>query len=201
MSQNQTIAPSSPGMAGMLALTDFGALQERYRKLSVADRARTALDDAEPALKAAEALLKDLASHAKAAHVIEDLRKNMALTGKMRASEAKTTLMDTKNDFIEATRHKLAAWRKTMERLAGGEGIVKGDKQEFIPNNEPVAAALISMAATGGYLAIIQLVFSGLAKADKKHAGDHQANVARIRRAATLISDCETASGIGALVH
>lgn len=192
---------SSADASGLLALMDFGALQTRYQALPVAARAQAVLTDAEPALKAAQAVLAGLAADAKTAKAFDALRANAALTGKMRASEAKTALMDAKNDFLDVTQHKLASWRKTAERLTQGEGVTKDNKGEFIAADQPVAAAVAAMGAAGGYLSVIQLALSELAKADKKHAGKYQADVARIRRAATLISDCETASGIGALVH
>lgn len=197
----QMHSPTPSDASGLLALMDFGALQTRYQALPVAARAQAVLKDAEPALQAAESVLAELAASGKAGKAFDALRANAALTGKMRPSEAKTTLMDAKNDFIGLTLHKLAAWRKTVERLTQGEGVSKGSKGEYIPADMPVAAAVAAMSAAGGYLSVIQLALSELARTDHKQASKCQANIARIRRAATLISDCETASGLGGLVH
>src|SRR5689334_23553685 len=80
------------------ALEDFGALQARYQPLGLAARAKAVLADAEPVVATCQQLLDELAHHAKTKEVFEDVRKNPALTGKMRPSEAKNVLMDKSND-------------------------------------------------------------------------------------------------------
>lgn len=191
----QTAAPEG------MKLEDFGKLQERYQRLGLADRAQAVLIDAEPALQAADRILASLAATPKVRPVFDGIRKNHALTGKMRPSEAKNMLMDANSDFIETARHKLAAWRKTMERVSKGEGIVQENSREYIPNHMPVAVALASVCSASGYLAIIQLALGELGKADNRHATQYASDLARIRRCATLLSDCENASAISALVN
>ncbi len=201
MTQNHLDMAASGAVTAALAVTDFGKLQARYQALAVAARAQAALEDAKPALQAAQSILDALSPNPKAALAFDHIRKNPAIVGKMRASEAKTALMDPGNDFIQATTHKLAAWGKTMERVGQGEGVVKDAKREYIPAHMPVAAAVATMNTASGYLAVIHLALNEISKIDSKHAGEHQASAAKIRRCATLISDCETASGIGSLVN
>lgn len=184
-----------------MTLADFGSLQKRYQSLPLTDRAKAVLADARPALQTAQSILEELAAHDQKKRLFDGLRNNAALTGKMRASEARAALIDPNNDFIDTTLHKLASWRKTMERLADGEGIAKDGKGEYIPGEAPIAAAVVSMGSASGYLAIVQLALTELSKADVRHAGQYKAHIARIRRCSTLISDCESASSINALVH
>lgn len=192
----QTSAAAVP-----LGLMDFGKMQERYQALSVSRRAAAAIEDAKPALQAAESILESLAGNPKAALAFEHIRKNAVIIGKMRASEAKTVLLDNGGDFVTATVHKLASWRKTLERLEQGEGVVKDKTGEYVPVHMPVAAAMATMNTAGGYLAVIHLALNDLVKTDSKHADQYRADAAKIRRCATLISDCETAAGIATLVR
>jgi hypothetical protein len=115
-----------------MQLVDFGELQTRYQAMRLASRAEAVLKDAEPALHTAENILSTLASQPKMKHIFEGIRKNQALIAKMRASDAKTMLLDGGNDFIDVTRKKLSAWRKTMERLRQGEGIISENNREYI---------------------------------------------------------------------
>src|SRR4051812_39047316 len=85
-----------------MKLVDFGQLQERYQSLKPASRAAAVLTDAEPALAAAERILKDLSSQAAIKQAFDTIRKNSLLTGKMRPSEARTMLTEGE-DFIEGT--------------------------------------------------------------------------------------------------
>jgi len=201
MMQNNThsVSPLSPLLAA--PLEDFGHLQERYQSLGLARRAATVLLDAEPALQTADRLLTSLAAHSKITPAFDRVRKNHVLTGKMRASEAKNLLVDDNDDFIEATRRKLAAWRKTMERLAQGEDIVSGQDKEYIPSTAPLALAIAGIASISSYLSIVQLALAELVKIDARNAKRYTSSMAEIRRCATLLSDCEHASGIHTLVH
>jgi len=183
------------------ALEDFGKLQARYEPLSLAKRAAAVLHDAEPAVATCEQLLAELAEHPKAGQVFAVIRGNPILVGKMRASEAKNTLLDSSNDFIVATLHKLSSWRKTLSRIAAGEGIAKENGKEHIPSDAPVALALFSVNALESYLSVIQLALGELAKIDDKGATHHQSNIAKIRRCATLISDYDHASALRAVIH
>jgi hypothetical protein len=185
----------------MLPLADFGELQQRYQSMALPRRARAVLADAEPALRIADQVLAGLHSTPKIHGTLETIRKNTVLTSKMRPSEARNMLMDGNADFIDTARRKLQAWRKTMERLAGGEGVINEAGLEYVPGHAPVALALACISTTVQYLSIIQLALDNLAKSDARNAAKHLSNLAKIRRSATLISDCENASGISAQVH
>lgn len=183
-----------------MPLEDFGSLEQRYQSLKLAERAATVLFDAEPALQTAERLLAILADHGKIKLAFNKLRNNHMLTSKMRASEAKNQLMDTE-DFVENTRRKLAAWRKTMERLARGEGIVSVQNKEHIASDAPLALAIAGIASIGSYLSMVQLAVAELTKLDHRNNKRHMSAIAEIRRCATVLADCENASRIHTLVH
>lgn len=193
--------PISPQTVPMPALEDFGKLQQRYHAMGLAARAKTVLVDAEPALTMADNILVALAAHAQTAQILENIKQNLVLTGKMRPSEAKVSLLDDTTLFIDTTRRKLAAWRKTIERVADGEGISTGPKGEFIAGTQPVAIALCNISAAGSYLSIIQLALAELVKLDAPNAARYQCELAKIRRCSTYLSDCELASSISTLVH
>lgn len=184
-----------------LPLVDFGQLQQRYNSMKLAKRAETVLADAEPALKMATDILTKLQANAKTANVLETIQKNPAIVGKMRPSEAKNMLLDEHKNFIETTCHKLAVWRKTMERVAAGEGVVADKEREYISSHLPVAVAVSSIGAISAYLAIVQLTLAELAKTDGKNAAKYQSDLAKIRRCATFLSDCDLASSISVMVN
>ena len=188
-------------MSGVLAvkLEEFGQMQARYEALKLPARAEAVLKDAMPALEAAEKLLTELASQAKIKQAFDKLRKNSLLTGKMRASEARNLLLDPADDFIAAARRRLAAWRKTMERVAQGEGVANTGGKDFIKRDEPVALAIAGSSGLASYLSIIQLAAAELAKLEGKTT--LPPGVAELRRCATILSDCESASGIAASVR
>lgn len=180
-----------------MPLEDFGQLQARYQGLPLANRAGTVLKDAAPALQAAEHILQSLSSHPDVKQLFASVRKNSMLIGKMRPSEAKNMLMDSSCDFIEGTLHKLAAWKKTMERISSGESISKENGKEFIPNTAPLALAIIGSTSIGNYLSVVQLALMELSKKDTSHA----TTVAEMRRCSTVLSDYENACGIDKIVH
>jgi hypothetical protein len=188
-------------MLGVLAikLEDFGQMQARYEALKLPARAGAVLKDATQALDAAEALLMGFAEHKNIKQAFDKLRKNSLLTGKMRASEARTMLLDPSDDFIAGTRRKLAAWRKTMERVSQGEGVTNTGGRDFIPHDAPVALAVAGSFGVAAYLSIIQLAAAELAKIEGKTT--LPPSVAELRRCATLLSDCESASGIPGCVR
>lgn len=188
-------------MTDPLPLQDFGKLLERYQPMTVNQRARAVLEDVKAAHDAAESILVELAKHAKMKVALEHLRKNVVVMGKIRASEAKNALMEEGGDFLATTRNKLAAWIKTMDRIAQGEGISKDKGDEFIARSEPVAIALFSLSATGGYLSLIQLALAELAKIEPERTSQHQSTAVHLRRAATIMGDCEAASALAACVR
>jgi len=184
-----------------LPLEDFGQMQARYQSLGLAERAATVLKDAGPALAAAEEKLKALATNHALLQVFSKLRKNSVLADRMRPSDAKNLLMDASSDYIDGARHKLAAWRKTMERVSQGESIKKDKSGEFIPNDAPIALAIHGTRSIGNYLSITQLALMEMAKTDLPNANSLKSLAAEIRRFSTVISDCEVASGIATSVH
>jgi hypothetical protein len=185
----------------LLPLEDLGALQARYEPLPLATRARTVLKDAGPAFETANRILDELAAYSNVKQIFNVIRNDPSVCGKMRASEAKLILQDATNDFIAATRQKLAVWQKTMERLGQGEGIAREKNHEYIASDKSVAMALLSVNALDSYLAVIQLAWAELAKLDEKNAPKYQSNIVRIRRCGTLISDYDNASSLRLLIH
>jgi hypothetical protein len=196
----QSNSPSQP-VSLVLPLGDFGQLQARYQSLGLAERAATVLKDAEPALQAAEEKLKKLSSDHAIRQVFAKLRKNSVLADRMRPSEAKNLLMDSSSDYIECTMHKLAAWKKTMERVSNGESIAKDKNGEFIPGDAPLALAIAGTRSIGNYLSITQLALMEQAKGDPQKTSHLKSLAAEVRRLATVLSDCEVASGISTSVH
>lgn len=185
-----------------LPLEDFGLLQARYSSLSLAKRAQTVLEDAKPALDAAESILHILESHPSASQAFERLRNNHALVGKMRVSEARHALVDGSNDFIQLTRQKLASWRKTMQRVALGEGIaINASAKEYIIGSEPIAIAIAAISSMSNYLAIVQLAIAEIGKMDANHPSQWPSSLAEMRRCATVLSDYEHASSFTTQVH
>lgn len=191
----------TPKSISTITLEDYGKLQERYQALPLSERAGAVLSDAEPALAAATDILAMLASNPKIKHMIDVVRKNPALMGKIRPSDAKNTLLDASNDFIDVTRKKLAAWRKTMERLSRGEGIIVEQNHQYISSQMPLAVAITSIADVSSYLSMVQLVLSELAKTDEANASLYQSHLVKIRRCSTLLADCENASSFAKVIH
>ena len=196
----QNTPPSS--MKSMpVRLEDFGALQLRYQSLQLAKRAQMVLDDAEPALHAAEEILRNLSTNAHTKQAFLNIRRNVLLADRMRPSEARTMLMDANSDFINGARHKLAAWRKTMERLGTGEDIRIEQGREYIPGDAPLAMAIAGNSLVSSYLSIIQLVLTELKKIDAASLAHYNALTAEMRRCSTVLSDCEIASAIASVVQ
>ena len=194
-------APSAPVSFESLRLEDFGALQARYHGLKLTHRAGAMLADAKPALQLAEEILQSLGQGSKTKQLFERIRKNSALIAKMRPSDAKTALLDGSVDFMDVTRKKIAAWRKTIERISLGEGIVVENSQEFLSSSNPLCAAVLSVGSLSHYLSVIQLAIAEQAKQDSANAVYYQSLTTKLRRCATVISDCESASSLSSLVH
>lgn len=198
MMTNAQLPPSS---LMHLKLEDYGVLQARYQAMKLADRAAAMLLDAEPALKAVDRIITLLEDHPSCAKAFEALRKNHVITGKMRPSDAKQLLMDGANDFTKACGHKLAAWRKTLERLASGEGISQRNGKEVINADSSLAMAIIGTMGISAYFSILQLAIGELTKLDAKNVREYQTMLAETRRCSTILSDCENASGITTVIH
>lgn len=197
----QHSSATGSGRLVMLPLENFETLQRRYQSMRLGNRAIAVLEDAKPALQMADALLASLSKNPKIWVALDAVRKNTPLIEKMRNSEAKQSLQDRNIDFIITAQHKLASWRKTIERIAAGEGIVALPSEDYIPAHVPLALAISNLNVIGGYLSIIQLVLAELMRIDEKNAETYNVNIAKIRRCATYLSDCELASSIATLVH
>ncbi|NBX03531.1 MAG: hypothetical protein EBR02_05655 [Alphaproteobacteria bacterium] len=201
----QTATPFFANPAGMIPLEDLGALQTRYQPMKLAERAKTVLVDAQPALLAAERILTKLKDHSHTIRVISRLRADGSLINKMRACEARNVLLDSKVDFMDTTMNKIAAWRKTMQRVAKGEGIhTNANGKEYIPSSDPMAIAVFGISNLGHYLSIAQLIIADVAhadKVDKLPTSEWTACVAEMRRCATVIGDYEFATGFTAVVN
>lgn len=184
-----------------IKLEDFGLLQARYQAMPLSSRASAVLNDAEPALQAAEDIISTLISKPKIKQILDGVRKNPAITGKMRPSEAKNLLMDGSQDFLDVTRKKLAAWRKTMERLSRAEGVVIENNQEFISRQAPLAAAMTGVLDVSSYLSVAQIALSEMVKADGGATSVYASLLTKIRRCGIFISDCENAASFASSVH
>lgn len=182
-------------------LKGFGELQARYQPLKLAARAGAILDDAEPALDAAQRILIALMEHPSIDRAFQALTGNHILHGRLRASEAKSLLLDGKEDFLEITQARLSAWEKSMERLRHGEAIASDQSKEYIPGDAPLALAIAGSGNLSQYLGIVQLAVGELMKIDSKQTGKHLSTSAELRRCATVLSDCEDASGIRTVIH
>jgi hypothetical protein len=184
-----------------MKIEDFGHLQTRYQSLTLASRAAAVLADAEPALQTAERILGTLAESKQTKEAFDRLRKNSLLIGKMRPSDAKVMLMDSTCDFVAETTRKVGAWRKTMERLSKGEAIMMENNKEFISMEQPLAMAVQACMGLSGYIAIVQLALTEMAKLDAPNANKYASMTSEIRRCATVLSDYENASSFQAMVH
>jgi len=204
MHKNASTHSGSTPLPSMNAikLEDFGELTQRYQSLSLPRRAQAVLMDADMALKTADRTLSKLAAHPNIETIFKHLRANTRIIGKMRPSEAKNILMDSSSDFLDVARHKLAVWRKTMERIAQGEGILfDHQRREYISSQVPLALAISSASTVSIFLSVIQLVFHELEQLDASRALEYQQDAARIRRCATFLSDCENAASFREVVH
>lgn len=185
-----------------IPLEDLNLLQARYKPMGLAARAGAVLRDAAPALETAERILAKLEEHKQVGKAIEKLRADHSLIHRMRSCEARNVLLDDKSDFIQASRNKIASWRKTMQRVADGEGVlVNGGGKEYIPSSDPIAMAIFGISHLGHYLSIAQLIIADISKSDNSLADEWKAAVAEMRRCATVISDYEFAAALTGQVH
>lgn len=182
-------------------LADYGELQNRYQNLPLAERAKTLLYDAEPAIQLANSILEQLAENNNTKQAINDIRLSLPLIAKLRSSEAKNILIDSSVDFIEATIKKVAAWRRNMQRLSQGEGIQNNGENEYIAGDTTIALALIGNGSVSSFLSIIQIILGEMVRIDGANASHYAKTTAQIRRCATILSDCDTASDITKNIH
>jgi hypothetical protein len=184
-----------------IPLMDYEKLRQRYQSLGPAGRAAAVLEDAAPALGIAEDILQKLQASNAIKQTFANVRRNSMIAGKMRPSDARDLMLDSNSDFIAATLHKLAAWRKTLERLSLGEGVVMEAGRETIAGTSPMAMALGGNSCVSHYLSIVQLALTELLKTDRKNAVTLRTQLSEIRRCATVLSDCENASAFAGLTH
>jgi hypothetical protein len=184
-----------------MKIEDFGELQLRYQPLAPGARATAVLADAHVALQVAERVLTKLSERSDCKQFFDKIRKNSMLIGKLRPSDARVALMDSSCDFIKETLRKLGAWRKTLERLAAGEGIAKdkGNK-EYIRSDDPISLSVAGSTGISNYISIVQLVLMDVSKAEK-NAPEYATMTAEIRRCATVLSDYENAASFMSLVR
>lgn len=192
--------PFSSLQTRALNLHDFGALQARYQAMSLKTLAASMLEDAAPALELAAEILEHMGTHPLSTKAIASLRGNAALMGRLRPSEAKNQLIDSSVDFVEAAQHKLAAWKKSLERVASGEGVTGADAKERLKSDSPLAVALMGPSGISHYLSVIQLALGEMVRLDDKHSSQYAKVTALLRRCSTVISDCESASELQRLI-
>lgn len=193
-------ASPAHGLAG-LKIEDFGELQARYQSMKLKERAKAVLSDSKPALEVAERIFSDMSRQEDCKEVFDKLRKNSMLIAKLRPSDARVALTDGSCDFLKETLRRLAAWRKTMERLADGEAIAIRGNEEFIRADEPLAIAISSAVGISNYISIVQLALMELSRKDEAQKAKYASITAEIRRCATVLSDYENASSFHSVVH
>ncbi len=182
----------TPPELPMMQIENFGEMQSRYQMLPLPNRALAVINDAEPALTTAQRILKNLSAQAKISQAVANLRSNGMIIGRIRASEAKSALMDEAVNFIQATDQKLALWSKTLHQIAAGKAkavLVK----DMVPEH-------LSIPGVSGYLSLIKLVIIELSKIDKNNSDSYSSMLGEIRRCATILSDCECASELNSVV-
>lgn len=176
-----------------MPIENFGDMQARYGMLPLASRASAVLADADPVMTNIKRILASLVEQPEISKAINNLRKNSLIISRIRASEAKTVLMDDSVDFIQATAKKLTGWHKTIWLISKGE-----TKATLMKENIPEH---LSMTGGSAYLAMIKLIIPELAKLDKKYPSSHyDTMLAELRRCTTVLSDCECASEMNSVV-
>jgi len=176
----------------MMPIENFSDMQSRYQMLPLANRASAVITDAQPAISAAQRIINNLTAQPKLEQAIINLRNNSILTSRIRASEAKSILMDTSIDFMQMASGKITAWSKTLQLIASGK-----TKATLIKDNIPEH---LSIAGVSSYLPLIKLVIIELSKLDKDNNDTYEAMLSEIRRATTILSDCECASELNSVV-
>jgi hypothetical protein len=180
------------GSATLMPIENFGDMQARYQIMPIASRALAVLSDAEAALTTAKRILISLEEQPKISLAIANLRKDSLLTSRVRASEAKTVLMDDGVDFIQTTTQKLTQWHRTLWLISQGK-----TKATIMKENVP---AHLSISSVTSYLALIKIIIPELSKLDTDNKNAYDTMLAEIRRCTTILSDCECASEMNSVV-
>ncbi len=175
-----------------MKIENFGELQARYQMLPMANRASAVISDAEPVLTAAQRILANLSKQPKLQQAISNLRNNTATISRIRASEAKTALLDDSIDFIKVASQKLELWHKTLGLIATGD-----TKATLVKDKLPEHH---SVASGSGYLSLIKLILMELSSVNKDNRSEYDSMLAEIRRCTTILSDCECASELNSVV-
>ncbi len=176
----------------MMPIENFGEMQSRYQMLPLANRASAVISDAQPAISAAHRIISSLSAQPKLEQAIANLRNNSLLTSRIRASEAKSALMDSSIDFIQMADGKITSWNRTLQLIASGK-----TKATLIKDNIPEHISIIGVSS---YLPLIKLVVIELSKLDKDNGDAYERMLSEIRRATTILSDCECASELNSVV-
>ena len=171
----------------MIALSDYGELQTCYAGMSPVERAQAVYDHAEPSVRLALGLLDVIAGLPDCHTAITQLRANDEIMRRLRHNEARATLLDAKVDYLAVCAQKLLAWHQAIRRVAIGEAV-----------NTDNALGIILQAHQGvsAYLSLVPLILGEMSHIDAQHASQYAKATAQLRRCATMISDCETASDI-----
>ena len=186
--QKQTKTTSYPPA---MKIENFEAMQARYQMLPLAGRALAVITDAKPALTIAQRILTDLSKQPKLKQALANLRNNSILIARIRASEAKSSLMDESVDFIHTAEQKLDIWNKTLNTIANGN--TKATLEKNNSNEKHIVNA-------SGYLSLIKLVVIELASLDKNNQPAYDTMLSEIRRCTTILSDFECASELNNVV-
>ena len=179
-------------MLSIMKIENFGDMQARYQTLPLTNRAEAVMSDAEPALAITQKILSNLSKHQKLPQAISNLRSNSFIISRIRPSEAKTVLVDDSVNFIQVANQKLASWHKTLKLIADGKTKAKLVK-EIMPEH-------LSITNISGYLSLVKLVIVELSKLDSDNQSAYDSMLGETRRCATILSDCECASGLNSVV-
>ena len=176
----------------VMPINNFGDLQMKYLSLSVPNRAAEVLSDAEQAFNIISDILAELAKEQKTVQAISNLRKNDLIISRIRPSEAKSMLMDDSLDFINLTSKKLSNWYKFLQSVSNGNA-----RATIIQRN---LLGQYSITSISNYLALVKLITPEITKLDSANKDNYDSILASLRRAITIISDCEYASELNSVV-
>jgi hypothetical protein len=184
-----------------LTLIGYTELVNRYESQGLAKRAEMILVDALPAMEMAEYIFGQLEQCDKLDQSFINIRKNHALIDKVRGSNARNALIDTSSNFIDITRQTMAKWTNTLQRIAGGEGIIRINGCECLDETSPLALAIAGYGQISNYLAMTQLILNELMIIDTQNNQTYTALVAKTRRCSTVLSDYENMLSIIKKAH